>query len=113
MKKIIAIALTLVSSNAYANDWNGVWATKTELCKKEWVRIKPNLFTGPDWNCRVVELKEVRNQKLVTAFCGYDRTDVTFDDLIMMTIEGNTLTFEFVNHQSFYKNNSVKFKKCR
>jgi predicted phosphoadenosine phosphosulfate sulfurtransferase len=94
MKKIITIALSLISSSAMA-DYNGVWATNQQSCKNDWVRISPTVIAGKNWKCNIVTITENTTEKVVSAFCGYDKTDVTFQDLIKISKVDNYIIITF------------------
>ena len=105
MKKILTIAMCLISSSAIAN-YNGVWATNQQACKSDWVRISPTVISGKNWKCNIVTVTESSTEKVVSAFCGYDKTDVTFQDIMKMSISNNDLIFTFQDG----KNRMVKCK---
>jgi predicted phosphoadenosine phosphosulfate sulfurtransferase len=94
MKKILTIAMCLISSSAIAN-YNGVWATNQQACKSDWVRISPTVISGKNWKCNIVTVTESSTEKVVSAFCGYDKTDVTFQDLIKISKVYNYIIFTF------------------
>jgi predicted phosphoadenosine phosphosulfate sulfurtransferase len=94
MKKILTIALSLISSSAMA-DYNGVWATNQQSCKNDWVRISPTVIAGKNWKCNIVTITENTTEKVVSAFCGYDKTDVTFQDLIKISKVDNYIIITF------------------
>ena len=94
MKKILTIALSLISSSAMA-DFSGVWATNQQSCKNDWVRISPTVIAGKNWKCNIVTITESSTEKVVSAFCGYDRTDVTFQDLIKISKVDNYIIITF------------------
>lgn len=85
MKKILAIALSLISSSAMADNYSGIWATNSKACLREWVRITPTFMAGRDWKCDTSTITESSTEKVVSAFCGYDKTDVTFQDIIKIS----------------------------
>jgi hypothetical protein len=95
MKKIIAIALSLISSSAMANNYNGVWAVNSQSCLRDWVRITPTFMAGRDWKCDTSTITESKTEKLVSAFCGYDNTDVTFQDVIKISKVDDYIIFSF------------------
>jgi hypothetical protein len=94
MKKILTIAMCLISSSAIAN-YNGVWATNQQACLREWVRITPTFMAGRDWKCDTSTITESSTEKVVSAFCGYDSTDVTFQDVIKISKVDNYIIFTF------------------
>jgi predicted phosphoadenosine phosphosulfate sulfurtransferase len=94
MKKIFTLAMCLISSSAMA-EFSGVWAVSKQACKNDWVRVAPTIITGKDWKCNLVTMTESSTEKVVSAFCGYDRTDVTFQDIMLMSISNNDLLFTF------------------
>jgi predicted phosphoadenosine phosphosulfate sulfurtransferase len=94
MKKILTIAMCLISSSAIAN-YNGVWATNQQSCKNDWVRISPTVISGKNWKCNTVTITESSTEKVVSAFCGYDSTDVTFQDIIKISKVDNYIIFTF------------------
>jgi len=94
MKKIFAIALSLISSSAMA-DYSGVWAVNQQACKNDWIRITPKVISGKDWKCNTVTIAESSTEKVVSAFCGYDKTDVTFQDLMKISKVDNYIIFTF------------------
>jgi len=94
MKKILTIAMCLISSSAIAN-YNGVWATNQQSCLRDWVRISPTVISGKNWKCNIVTVTESATEKVVSAFCGYDKTDVTFQDLIKISKVDNYIIFTF------------------
>jgi hypothetical protein len=94
MKKILTIALSLISSSAMA-DFSGVWAKNAQACKNDWVRISATVIAGKDWKCNIVTVTESETEKVVSAFCGYDKTDITFQDLIKISKVDNNLIFTF------------------
>lgn len=94
MKKILTIMLSLISSSAMA-DYNGVWATNQQSCKNDWVRISPTVIAGKNWKCNIVTITENTTEKVVSAFCGYDKTDVTFQDLIKISKVDNYIIITF------------------
>jgi predicted phosphoadenosine phosphosulfate sulfurtransferase len=94
MKKILTLALSLISSSAMA-DYNGVWATNQQSCKNDWVRISPTVIAGKNWKCNIVTITENTTEKVVSAFCGYDKTDVTFQDLIKISKVDNYIIITF------------------
>ena len=94
MKKILTIALSLISSSAMA-DYTGVWATNQQSCKNDWVRISPTVIAGKNWKCNIVTITENTTEKVVSAFCGYDKTDVTFQDLIKISKVDNYIIITF------------------
>ena len=96
MKKILTIMLSLISSSAMA-DYNGVWATNQQSCKNDWVRISPTVIAGKNWKCNIVTITENTTEKVVSAFCGYDKTDVTFQDLIKISKVDNYIIISFEN----------------
>lgn len=96
MKKIFTLALCLISSSAMAN-YNGVWATNQQSCKNDWVRISPTVISGNNWKCNIVTITESETEKVVSAFCGYDKTDVTFQDLIKISKVDNYIIISFEN----------------
>ena len=95
MKKIIAIALSLISSSAMADNYNGVWAINSQSCLRDWVRITPTFMAGRDWKCDTSTITESKTEKLVSAFCGYDSTDVTFQDVIKISKVDDYIIFTF------------------
>jgi hypothetical protein len=105
MKKILTIAMCLISSSAIAN-YNGVWATNQQSCLREWVRITPTFMAGRDWKCDTSTITESSTEKVVSAFCGYDSTDVTFQDVIKISKVDNYIIFTF--HRG-----SVGMVKCK
>jgi hypothetical protein len=105
MKKIITIAICLISNSAMA-DFSGVWAASKQACKNDWIRIAPTVITGKNWKCNIVTITENSTEKVVSAFCGYDKTDVTFQDIMKMSISNNDLIFTFQDG----KNRMVKCK---
>ena len=94
MKKIFAIVLSFISSSAMA-DYSGVWATNQQACKSDWVRITPKVISGKDWKCNTVTITESSTEKVVSAFCGYDSTDVTFQDLMKLSKVDNYIIFTY------------------
>lgn len=96
MKKIFTLALCLISSSAMAN-YNGVWATNQQSCKNDWIRISPTVIAGKNWKCNIVTITESSTEKVVSAFCGYDKTDVTFQDLIKISKVDNYIIISFEN----------------
>lgn len=96
MKKILTIAMCLISSSAIAN-YNGVWATNQQSCKNDWVRISPTVISGKNWKCNTVTITESSTEKVVSAFCGYDKTDVTFQDIIKISKVDNYIIISFEN----------------
>ena len=94
MKKIFTLALCLISSSAMAN-YNGVWATNQQSCKNDWIRISPTVISGSNWKCNIVTITESTTEKVVSAFCGYDKTDVTFQDLIKISKVDNYIIITF------------------
>jgi len=96
MRKILTIALSLISSSAMA-DFNGVWAINQQSCKNDWVRISPTVISGSNWKCNIVTITESKTEKVVSAFCGYDKTDVTFQDLIKISKVDNYIIISFEN----------------
>ena len=105
MKKIFTLTLCLISSSAMA-DYNGVWATNYQSCLRDWVRITPTFMAGRDWKCDTVTITESSTEKLVSAFCGYDNTDVTFQDVIKISKVDDYIIFTF--HRG-----SVGMVKCK
>jgi hypothetical protein len=105
MKKILTIAMCLISSSAMAN-YNGVWAVNSQACKSDWIRISPTVISGKNWKCNTVTITESSTEKVVSAFCGYDKTDVTFQDLIKISKVDNYIIFTF--HRG-----SVGLVKCK
>jgi len=85
MKKIFAIALSLISSSAMADNYNGVWAVNFQSCKNDWIRVNTKVISGKNWKCDTVTITESSTEKVVSAFCGYDKTDVTFQDLMKLS----------------------------
>jgi hypothetical protein len=106
MKKIFAIAMSLISSSAMADGYNGIWATNSQSCLRDWVRITPTFMAGRDWKCDTSTITESKTEKLVSAFCGYDSTDVTFQDVIKISKVDNYIIFTF--HRG-----SVGLVKCK
>jgi hypothetical protein len=53
-----------------------------------------------------VTITENSTEKVVSAFCGYDKTDVTFKDIMKISISNNDLIFTFQDG----KNRMVKCK---
>lgn len=94
MRKIFTLALCLISSSALA-DYNGVWATNDQACLREWIRITPTYMAGRDWKCDISTITESQTEKVVSAFCGYDSTDVTFQDIIKISKVDNYIIFSF------------------
>ena len=105
MKKIFTIAICLISNSAMA-DFSGVWAASKQACKNDWIRIAPTVITGKNWKCNIVTITENSTEKVVSAFCGYDKTDVTFKDIMKISISSNDLIFTFQDG----KNRMVKCK---
>ena len=95
MKKIFTLALCLISSSAMADNYNGVWATNRQSCLRDWVRITPTFMAGRDWKCDTSTITESQTEKVVSAFCGYDSTDVTFQDIIKISRNNNNSVFTF------------------
>lgn len=95
MKKILAITLSILSSSALADNYNGVWATNTKACLRDWVRITPTFMAGRDWKCDTSTITESSTEKVVSAFCGYDSTDVTFQDIIKISKVDDYIIFTF------------------
>lgn len=85
MKKILAITLSILSSSALADNYNGVWAVNNQSCLRDWIRITPTFITGRDWKCDISTITESSTEKLVSAFCGYGNTDVIFQDVIKIS----------------------------
>jgi hypothetical protein len=96
MRIISALVLCALSTSAVASDFNGVWATSAKVCKSEWVRITDTLIVGKDWKCTLIFNNVTANEKTSLAFCGYDKTDITFQDSVTMYKSGNnTLNIDF------------------
>lgn len=107
MKKIFTTLFILISSPALANNYTGVWAKSEQQCRKEWFRVvNQSLITGPDWKCTIVLTSENRTEKVVAAFCGYDKTDVVFQDVFKMRIINNKLEVSF-------EDGKLEFVKCK
>lgn len=107
MRKILAILLAFASSPAMANSYTGLWAKSEQQCKKDWLRVvNQSLITGPDWKCTIVLTSENKTEKVVAAFCGYDRTDVVFQDVFKMRVVKNKLEIS-------YEDGKFEFVKCK
>lgn len=108
MKKIFSLLFITISTPVFAsNNYTGVWAKSEQQCKKEWMRVvNESLITGPDWKCTIVLTSENKSEKVVAAFCGYDKTDVVFQDVFKMSINNNKLELSFDDGQ-------VSFVKCK
>jgi hypothetical protein len=107
MRKILATLLVFASTPALANNYVGVWAKSEQQCKKEWFRVvNQSLITGPDWKCTIVLTSESKTEKVVAAFCGYDRTDVVFQDVFKMSVVNNKLEVAFEDAK-------ISFVKCK
>lgn len=107
MKKILAILLAFTSTPALANNYVGVWAKSEQQCKKDWFRVvNQSLITGPDWKCTIVLTSENNSEKVVAAFCGYDKTDVVFQDIFKMRRVANKLEISF-------EDGKLDFVKCK
>lgn len=108
MKKIFSLLFITISTPVFAsNSYTGVWAKSEQQCKKEWMRVvNESLITGPDWKCTIVLTSENKSEKVVAAFCGYDKTDVVFQDVFKMSINNNKLELSFDDGQ-------VSFVKCK
>ena len=96
MRIFSTLLICVLSTSAVANDFNGVWATNSKVCKSDWVRITDTLIVGKDWKCNLIFNSETEIKKTSIAFCGYDKTDITFQDTVTMYKNGNnTLNIDF------------------
>ena len=95
MKKILAITLSILSSSALADNYNGVWAINYQSCKNDWIKITPKVISGKNSKCKVSAITESETEKVISTFCGYDSTDVTFQDIMKLSNFGGYLIITY------------------
>jgi hypothetical protein len=101
IRSCLAIFTIISSSAAYAQNFNGLWAKEQRYCNQRsiepdtWMRFSGSIIVGNNWKCFMQRKQGSTNFSVVYLACGYDRTDIMFNDVVTITQQNNNLIIKY------------------
>lgn len=94
----LVFSLTISTANAQTF---GLWARSAELCNQrsrtpgEWIIVNENGIRGHDFKCTFMSKQGDSKSYTVHSICGFNNTDVIFNDIFTLEEENNILFIKY------------------